>query len=160
MAQIIRSVVDFKPTEEQVADAMTKYRSEEKKRTEYAEFRKFVLGGEYRTEDNGRYTTLVSLAEAETIRRIMHVRLEKSIIDNSVTSIALRCVPSAFSILDSSLGFVEPSMYQLNAAHQSLRFLDCDMFYKDAQINVLVRALQGSPTRERIVSCPLRLRGE
>jgi len=92
MAQIIRSVVDFRPTEEQVADAMTKYRSEEKKRTEYAEFRKFVLGGEYRTEDNGRYTTLVSLAEAETIHRIMHVRLVKSIIDNSVTSIALRCV--------------------------------------------------------------------
>jgi len=117
-----------------------------------------VLGGEYRTEDNGRYTTLTPLAEAETVRCIMHVRLEKSVIDNSDTSIALRCVPSALSILDSSLGSVQPSMHQLNAAHQSSHFLDCDMFYKDAQIDVLVQASQGSSTRERIVS-PFRCFG-
>lgn len=91
----------------------------------------------------------MSLAEAETIRRIMHIRLEKSIIDHADTSIALRCVPA---VLDASLGFVEPAAYQRDVAHQSLRFLDCDMFYKDNQINVLVRALQGSTPRDRIVS--------
>lgn len=68
MAQITSSVIDLKPTVEQV---LTKCRSKEKKRTEYVEF---VFGWRtHRTEDNGRYTTLLSSC------RILHVRLEKSI---------------------------------------------------------------------------------
>lgn len=152
MVQIIRAAVDFKPDNDQLKEMMDKFRSNDTNRIEYKEFRKFLLSGEYRHEESGRFTTAVSLAEAETIRRIMHIRLEKSIIDHADTSIALRCVPAGNSVLDASLGFVEPAAYQRDVAHQSLRFLDCDMFYKDNQINVLVRALQGSTPRDRIVS--------
>ena len=64
------------------------------------------------------------------------------------------CVPSAFPTRwIPRWALLSRATCQRDVAHQSLRLFDCDMFYKDAQINVLVRALQGSPTaRERIVS--------
>lgn len=72
-------------------------------------------------------------------------------IDGSQVAMALRCVPAENSLIDVSNNFTAAPHYMSEVAHQSLRFLDCDMHYKDPQLNVLLRALQNSTPRERVV---------
>lgn len=67
---------------------------------------------------------------------------------------ALRCVPADNMPIDTALGFQEASNYQSEAAYHSLRFLNCDMYFKPNQMSVLLRALQRSTIRERIVRTP------
>ena len=76
-----------------------------------------VSSGRLHPEEAGRHFVALSLAEAETIRRILHVRRDRPTIDGTDTEIALRYSPLAHGgdassgdggvILDVSSGWAE-----------------------------------------------------
>eukprot|EP01087_Luapelamoeba_hula_P004848 TRINITY_DN1482_c0_g1_i1.p1 TRINITY_DN1482_c0_g1~~TRINITY_DN1482_c0_g1_i1.p1 ORF type:complete len:4317 (-),score=602.49 TRINITY_DN1482_c0_g1_i1:51-13001(-) len=151
MTQVIRSAIDFMgaPPPERVADITKEFGS--KDGVNYENLKQFLQSGRFREEEDGRYYVTVSLAEAETIRRIMHMRLERNIIDGTDTAMALRCVAADNMAIDVSHSFKPAGQYQTEVAYQSLRFLNCDMYFKPEQLSVLLRAMQRSTIRERIV---------
>jgi len=57
-------------------------------------------------------------------------------LDGADTAMALRCIPASNSAMDISHEFVPAHDYQSETAYQSSRYLDCDMYYKDPQLNV------------------------
>mmetsp|Transcript_21594 Transcript_21594/g.31811 ORF Transcript_21594/g.31811 Transcript_21594/m.31811 type:complete len:2705 (-) Transcript_21594:384-8498(-) len=137
-------------------------------------FRDILLHGILEPQQKGRYWVAVSLAEAETIRRILHVRslvAERAqrdskdtrkgrsvdLIHGHSTEVALRfspmCTPGAPSagdggvVLDSSRNWANKtgsSAFQASLAHCCLRFFDGDMHFSEPAINILVRALHTS----------------
>ena len=149
-AQVFKSYTDIKLSEEEVISIFKDNEKTKEGAFTSEELKKLIISGKYREEEDGRYYVAVSLAEAETIRRIMHLRLEKPIIDDTEATIALRCLPANSVIIDRSWNYKEGKEYQNQAATQSLRFLNCDMYYNDPQINTLLRSLQFSVIRERI----------
>eukprot|EP00954_Amorphochlora_amoebiformis_P002798 220140-Amorphochlora_amoeboformis.AAC.2 len=147
VAKMIRAATDVKPTEEELKSILTKF-GKDGKCTE-AGLLDALQSGLLRPEFHGRYTVALSLAEAETVRRIMHIRLEKQLIDGTDMSLALRCSEAKNMIFDSSHKystplnlFPHPQRYQREACWQSLRYLNCDMYFLDAQLNTLIRAMQ------------------
>lgn len=96
----------------------------------FESFRRLFVSGRFCRAQRGRCLVALSLAEAETVRRIMHVRqdfpvmpAESSAVPSDVdpnrmsvsvaapesvsvrTTMALRCLPNGFSITDRSFGF-------------------------------------------------------
>ena len=126
-----------------------------------------LLSDALRPQDVGRHFVALSLAEAETVRRILHCRgagLE--------VEVRLRALPMGFATLDQhlpDLGNVQPtregdSAYQARIAEQSLRFFDGELSYTDGDVGMLIRALQSSTCRRRqlffehTMGCRRRLR--
>eukprot|EP00434_Breviolum_minutum_P000358 symbB.v1.2.000302.t2/scaffold6.1/size569917/5 len=58
------------------------------------------------------------------------------------TSVALRCVMSNHMMFDESLGFAAGPKFQTSTMQQVARFLDCQTFYREPELSVLLRALQ------------------
>ena len=137
----------------------------------YENIHQLVSNGQLHAEEAGRHFVAVSLAEAETIRRILHVRRERPIIDGQDTEIALRYSPLAGGgdasigsggvVMDVSVGWKRRTYgtdrpaetgapaYQLAAAHNCLRFFDSDTHFSEPAVQVLVRALQWSEAAAR-----------
>lgn len=72
-----------------------------------------LTSGRYRRADDGRYFVLLSLAEAQTIRMIMHMRQGRPLIDGSDVALALRCLPAGDAVFDASENFPSPPRYQV-----------------------------------------------
>ena len=122
-----------------------------------------LTSGRLRKEQSGRYFVLLSLAEAETIRCIMHMRQGKPLIPGADTTIALRCIPAHDTIFDVSGGHAAPQPYQQAVSHNCFRFIDSSMHFKPAELNILLRSIPELPTRRRIffsavVACRRRLK--
>lgn len=107
LVNAITSVIDEPPSEEMVNDVMMKFCSNGSFMS-LAEFRNLLTRGPLHPQCNGRYWVAISLAEAETIRRILHLREHSSIVNkelskdstinpqlipNTSTEIALRFTP-------------------------------------------------------------------
>ena len=103
----------------------------------------------YRVFDNGRCYCIVSLAEAETIRAIMHARDDQYVIDGSSTAIALRNVTQGGMLMDESHGYRERAAYQRALALQLCRFLDGQLFYDSRELSLLIKTLQHNTPLER-----------
>eukprot|EP00438_Fugacium_kawagutii_P026142 Skav233839 [mRNA] locus=scaffold2623:291202:295740:+ [translate_table: standard] len=111
---------------------------------------RLLLDARFRTRDEGRSFVLLSLAEAsgaETLRRVLHARLQEKepILKQAPSaSLALRCVfAGRNAVLDGSLGFQAGPTFQCRMMHQPLaRFLDGQSFFRPPEISVLLRALQ------------------
>ncbi len=141
--------------------------------------RDIIISGKLSLVQSGRQYIALSLAEAETIRCIIHRNAGKSIIPNApYACMALRCLPIDFSVTDFSHGFL-PAEYGYNkhinsgiiaqnfvpagneinipghshymspAAQQSLRFLNCDFYYDEKALNILLRAFYKTNKRQR-----------
>lgn len=80
--QLVRAAIDVLPTAQQVDDILAEFGSPAKNKTavDYDGVKKLLQSGKFREEQEGRFFVVLSLAEAETIRRIMHIRLERDII--------------------------------------------------------------------------------
>jgi len=105
---------------------------------------------------------LVSLAEAETIRCILHLRQGKEAVEGCDTAMAMRCVCANNIVLDASDNFVAGSAYQESVAYNSFRFFNSDTHYKSGEINVLLREIPEVPLSRRffftaMVACRRRL---
>ncbi len=82
LKQLVRAAIDITPTPEQIAQILEEFGNPEKGKSaiDYQGCKRFLLSGRFHEEEEGRYFVVLSLAEAETIRRIMHIRLEHDII--------------------------------------------------------------------------------
>eukprot|EP01083_Nonionella_stella_P030773 84290_1 len=163
LRKAIRSAVDFWPSDEQIVQIVSEFGAASG-RIGFSELKDILLSEQFRAEEKGRRFIVVSLAEAETIRRIMHMRLERDIIDGHDSAIALHCIPAGDLVTDVSFRCQPAPRYQSETAHQAVRYLDCDMYYKDPQLNILLKAMQRSSTQERqlffelTIGCRRRMR--
>ncbi len=76
-----------------------------------------LTSGRYRKTDDGRYFVLLSLAEAETIRMIMHLRQGRQVVEGKEVALALRCLPAHDAVFDLTDNFPPPPRYQASAAY-------------------------------------------
>uniref|UniRef100_A0A0G4G6D4 ubiquitinyl hydrolase 1 n=1 Tax=Chromera velia CCMP2878 TaxID=1169474 RepID=A0A0G4G6D4_9ALVE len=105
-------------------------------------------------EEGGRHTVAVSLVEAETLRRVIHLRrmLEEPIVENADVGFALRLVPSGNLLIDATLDFRHPPVaYQTRKCFECLRFFDCEASFQPEDLGYLLRSLHLSPSQERKV---------
>jgi len=127
-----------------------------------------VYGAAYRQEHENRYFVGMSLAEAETIRRILHMNAEGQVIADTDVGMALRCVPANFSVTDASWQFTSAEYprapnYQEATVYNAFRFFDCDTQYLDDEVNCLLKMLQTSTRHARstyfrqILACRRRI---
>eukprot|EP01043_Picozoa_sp_COSAG02_P008366 COSAG02_NODE_266_length_26580_cov_9.209207_14_plen_1251_part_00 len=139
--------------------------------------RRLLLSAKFREEYSGHFTVAVSLAEAATIRRIMHLKerqLDLVIKGASDTALALRVLPAGNVLLDTSQQFranfikavegpISYSAYQEEASCQVMRFINSDMHFSESQLNMLLRLLHSNTERERrrffvlMIGCRRRL---
>ena len=119
----------------------------------FADLKNLILGPTFRQVHGGRYTVVLSLAEAETVRRIIHLRQDVGgfAIDGHRTSLALRSLLSDGGILDTSRGFETPPVFQAGLTAQALRYFDGEMFFTPTQMKLLLAGVQSSPTHLRQV---------
>ena len=141
------------------------------------EFRSLLTCGLLFPESVGRYWVALSLAEAETIRRILHIRTRKTLFKNQIianrdTELALRysliASPGAPLAGDGGLIFdvtpgwkqsTKSSTYEASIAHSCFRFFDCDMHFPSQALNILIRVLRGSNRdRERFFTATVGCR--
>jgi len=129
--------------------------------------RDFLLSDHLRPQEDGRHYVALSMAEAETVRRIMHLRAGDIDVE-----MKLHVLPIGFSTIDCIVPSRErqlpipedDSAYQALVVHQALRFFDGELTYTEQDINVLLRALQGSSCNQRqlffeqVMGCRRRLR--
>ena len=161
LSELIRAAMDFEPSSDQVAAVMRSTSGGEPFNDSHVA--SLLQSTQFRDEQKGRFFVSVSLAEAETIRRILHLRLDQPVIEGAPVALALRCLPSEHSIVDQSHGYFSPPPYQWLTAQQSFHFFDGTFHYTDAAINTLLRALQLTTTRQRqsffthVIGCRRRM---
>ena len=114
---------------------------------------KALLGPLVRQVHASRYSVLISLSEAETIRRILHLRQDQGgyVIDGHRTAIALRSLPGNWQIIDQSRGYIPAPNFQSNVTHQSLRFFDGELYFTSSQLKWLLAGIEASPQHVRQV---------
>ena len=115
----------------------------------FEELQTVLTMGKYRQQEAGRRFVLLSLAEAETIRCILHLRQGKAPVEGCDAAMALRCVCANDIVLDASSNFVSSSRYQQSVAHNSFRFFNSDTHYKPGDINILLREIPAEPLQRR-----------
>ena len=134
--------------------------------------RKLLLSDAMRPIQKGRHFIALSLAEAETIRRIMH--LKGPALRKLGVEFKLRIQPLDFAVLDrvmvgASLLSQLPdaktdTYYHSEIANECFRFFDGELIYSDKAVNMLLRALQASAQRKRqlwfehVLGCRRRMR--
>ncbi len=116
--------------------------------------RQLLVDGRLSPILEGRRMVAVSLAEAETLRRIIHVRNgnQNWQINGSNIMIALRCIPAGNAITDKSLSYsLESDMGSFTSlsAYECFRYLNCDLYFNEKSLNILMRALASTNRRER-----------
>lgn len=113
------------------------------------QFKAFVADGELAQEEQSRYFVAISLSEAESIRRVLHLRIKTALIEGVDTSIALRCLPAQNTIFDASDKFNEASVYNLGSATACMKFINCEMYFNKSELNQLLTAIEETAPRER-----------
>lgn len=147
------------PASDELVDLVLSRFSQDGHNLTLDELRTLLTSGLLYPEHKGRYWVAVSLSEAETIRRILHLRKTRDsqpLIPNSTTEIALRysamSAPGAPSAGDGGIVFDSSTNWQRNGsgatayeasvAHSSFRFFDCDMHFSNSGLNILIRSLK------------------
>jgi Ca2+-binding EF-hand superfamily protein len=121
---------------------------------------KFMKSGSFMKVHKGRHYVAVELAEAESIRAIMHIRETSLLIEGADCELALRV---GAILLDESKGFVRSPAIQTAVARQCFRFIDSDHNFDTGVAGYLLNALHFSPPDLRAVfyeevrSCRRRL---
>ena len=134
------------------------------------QFNRLLISPSLRGEESGdrRRFVVISLAEAETLRRILHARATaRSLVDGRQLELALRCIPLGIDLdMGASRRFHQSpaSRFQLERMRTTLRFVDGQVFYKPSEQDLLVHSLQLNTCFERqlffeqVVGCRRRLR--
>ena len=175
LKNVILAITDEQPSEELLDTVLQRFHTvtDEPGKPAYLTFEEFtelLTSGFLTPEHVGRQWVAVSLAEAETIRRILHVRKNKSntLIDNTTTECALHYLhmtsPAAPPCGDGGVIFdashqwsassnkgnavTGATWFDASVAHNNFRFFDSEMFYSKSSLNTLLKSLGGS-TRER-----------
>lgn len=133
-----------------------------------------LVSGNLSPISDGRRLVAISLAEAETLRRILHIRNERACVNNQNVwtingfdiMLSLRCVPGGNIVIDQScnaLPSLQQSSYTTVSAFEAFRYFNCDMYFNENSLNALLRSLHHTSKRERrqffknILMCRRRL---
>ena len=157
----IQAAADYTPSDAEI-EAIFKAYSDGADGVTLSGLRKLLQGGELTPVCKGRYWVAVSLAEAETLRRILHLRQQRPLLDGKRTEVALRYspvnmvgsikAPDGGKTFDTTYGWRASTgltPYEARLSHTVFKFFDGDMHYTDEALHVLLRALQRSSTRDR-----------
>lgn len=88
-----------------------------------------------------------ALNQAETLRGILHLRQKQNAIDGvPEAAFALRL---GNMLLDQSDNFKPAGMYMADTVHDCFKFFDCNLYYTDRDMQMLLRVLQEDPPKER-----------
>jgi hypothetical protein len=180
VANAVYAATDERPSEEALDTIIAKFASsqsqgkaegEREALMSFDEFRLMLTSGALRPVTKGRHWVALSLAEAETIRRVLHVRVNaKELVEGHSTALALRYSPMSGPeappagdggvVFDSwhkqtgsgagsasGSGFA-PTRHEASLVHACFRFFDCDMHFAPPAVNLLIHGLGGS-TRDR-----------
>lgn len=125
-----------------------------------------LLSHELRPLQTGRHFVALSLAEAETLRRIMHVRGTGVGVE-----MKLHVLPIDFAVIDHVTPTAvlvpkedEQMTYQAEVSKTCLRYFDGELTYTEKDIGILLRSVQASTCRRRqlffehVMGCRRRLR--
>ena len=125
-----------------------------------------LLSDQLRPLETGRHFVALSLAEAETLRRIMHIRGTGVGVEMKI-----HVLPIEFSVIDhvTPTAVVVPkedelATYQAEVSKQCLRYFDGELTYTENDIGILLRSIQASTCRRRqlffehVMGCRRRLR--
>jgi hypothetical protein len=137
-----------------------------------------LVNGNLSPISDGRRFVAISLAEAETLRRIIHIRNERAAVNplSNVWNIngldvmlSLRCLPGGNIVTDQSCNtptthiLSSSSSFTTLSAYESFRYFNCDMYFNEKSLNILLRSLPETTKRERrhffknILMCRRRL---
>lgn len=139
LRDLLRSAMDLKASPQQLAQVL-----QQRSALSLREVEDLLCSDMFRERESQRFFVTLSLSEAETIRRRMHVR-----IGLPDTALALRCVAADNLLLDRSKGFLEAPRYQSETAYQCERFFNGEMHYSDAQVNLVLQSLHATVKRQR-----------
>lgn len=100
-----------------------------------------------------RFLAVLSLAEGETLRRVLHTEATQEVMSKAGVGVALRTLDGGF-MLDASYNFRgvregSSGETSLSAALQCLRFVNCDMYYTDEELDLLLLGLKNAPIPDR-----------
>ena len=124
-----------------------------------------LISGRLYPEHHGRYWVAVSLAEAETLRRILHLRQRAPLLGAASPGLAAGCelaihlsqagalgLPGS-TMLDASSGWrasvTGATHHEMAVALGCYRFFDCDMHYTRPTLAKLIRALHRASVHDR-----------
>ena len=163
LREALRSAEDLQLTEAELDELLEAHGREGGSVLSPEVLREVLISGRYRRADDGRFFVLLSLAEAETIRMIMHLRQGKALVEGAEVALALHCIPANDAVFDMSDNFPAPPKYQVSVSHTCFRFIDSTMHFKPAELNVLLRSIPAKPVTRRlfftmVVACRRRLR--
>ena len=165
MSKVLEAALDVIPSKADVKAAMTDVQlDQDSSSLSFEELKRVLVSGLFKKVQDGRKFVALSLAEAETLRRVIHLRGDRGLFDGADTGVALRCLPGDFGVVDKSSGFEPGGRYQEACGKQSFRFLDCEMFYKPGELNVLLQSLSKATPEQRlnfysmVMGCRRRLR--
>eukprot|EP00927_Polykrikos_kofoidii_P035876 TRINITY_DN30381_c0_g2_i1.p1 TRINITY_DN30381_c0_g2~~TRINITY_DN30381_c0_g2_i1.p1 ORF type:complete len:3775 (-),score=772.57 TRINITY_DN30381_c0_g2_i1:67-10008(-) len=144
LREVLAASFDWEPALHDPSAALASLKKRKDETLTYDETVQLLRDGRFRTRDDGRIFVILSLAEAETLRRALHVRIGAPLLGEAgpQAALALRCVFANHQILDASAGFHQGPTFQVRMLHQVARFLDGQTFYKPQELTVLLRALQ------------------
>jgi len=112
--------------------------------------KELITDSELLSQETNRYWVLLSLAEAETIRRVLHIRIrQQKPLFASGTCVALHCITASDLVMDRSISMPPPPEFQRHLSHQSIRFLDCELMFSESDIAALLYAMPETPPARR-----------
>ena len=154
----IGALTDVDNPSDSMIDSMISEFASNKVDVSLDDFRRMVTSGVLFPSHVGRHWAAVSLAEAETIRRILHLRKRNDshqIIPLATTELCLRYSPLTGNslpagdggvVFDASWGWQQngskATVFEAAVSHSSFRFFDCDMHFSEAALNVLIKTLR------------------
>jgi thiol-disulfide isomerase/thioredoxin len=134
-------------------------------RASFGQVRDAILGPMLRRLHAARYTLVLSLEEAETLRRVVHLQQDEGtgmLVAGQPTAAALRCHSAGDVVLDSTPGYGPSPDFMEALNRQSLRFFDGEQFYTPRAVRALLGAVQVNAVLlrqmffENVVSCRRR----
>ncbi|CAK9118525.1 unnamed protein product, partial [Durusdinium trenchii] len=152
LMELLAASFDWDPALRDPGAALAYLGRKVEEKVNYEDMVRLLLDARFRTRDEGRSFVLLSLAEAETLRRVLHARLQEKepiLKQTPSAALALRCVFAGNAVLDGSKGFQPGPAFQCRMMHQLARFLDGQSFFRPPEISVLLRALQRNRPFER-----------
>ena len=100
-----------------------------------------------------RFLAVLSLAEGETLRRAMHTEANQAVMAKAGVGLALRTLDGGFTLDESSkfrgLRAGSGGDEAVGAALQCLRFVNCDMYYTDEELELLLLGVRHAPIPDR-----------
>ena len=120
--------------------------------TSFDELKRVLRSKNIYSLQRGRFYVALSLAEAESLRVVMHLTKNDSTTDGKLVPFKLAETGLRIgggTLLDTTSGYTPAQVFQGATAEQCYRFLDSQTDFEDREISLLVRALQGSDCDKR-----------